>query len=372
MLREETVIGHHFGWACLRLWRFGEDRRDEMTRAYALIAITLMAVPTHVRSQDLESVLDVVGEFRIEESNDAFVEAPRMVVDPRGGWLYWDIQANQARLLAQDGSLRQVFGGPGQGPGEFTELKGVTRVEDGRLVTLDYTGRVAVWTESGASLLDDFASGVERADGLTAIGRNRIAIIADPPYITDPTGRSFPMLHFLNLDRRTVDASVLEPHLTVENIAAVMPVESPEPVLRDGLVFVAIPPFDTLWSIPVGGRSELGKMRLESPRLNSTPTPTPESAGAAAFMAWAELSTFIGRFFSMPDGGWVVQTYGRRDGDWTRGILRVDSMGRHVWEVNDTPELLTADPSTGLFYLWDPDGLDPGSVRVVRERRRGP
>jgi len=75
----------------------------------------------------------------------------------------------------------------------------------------------------------------------------------------------------------------------------------------------------------------------------------------------SRLVTPLLRFLPVCALGFPIRWGLRAEGP-VRGIVRFDDDGRRLWEVEDTPELLSVEPGSGLLYLWDPEGLDPGVV----------
>ena len=334
-----------------------------------LIALACCASSTGLRAQDvpLDEVLESAGLIRLEEVDAHLVAVPRMSPDPRGGWMYWDEQSNDVRLYTGDGVLRAAFGEEGDGPGEFRRVIGAARLSDGRLAALDSRGRLSVWTENGDSLLDDFLSGVPRPRGMIA-GRDDELIVCSGPVTRDPEEVRSPMLYRVSISRRGTVGSFFFPPLTEANFAAVAGVQGPPPFGRGDTVFVAVPPFDSLWAVALATPNVSAALPISSEHVATTPSPERVSEGRAQFREWVAQSMFAGRFFGLRDGGWLIQTWSLRKDGPMRGLVRLDRNGKRVWEALHTPELLGVDSNGDDILLWDPNGTDPSQVRVARER----
>lgn len=331
----------------------------------AVLVLSLAPAAALGQAASLDEVLDPVGELRLEETTERLVVQPHMVPDPTGGWLYWDSRAQDVRLFDRDGGLRAAFGREGDGPGEFQRPVGVTRMPDGRLVVLDGRG-ISVWTPGGDSLLVDIASGLLRPRGIASIGSHQVAIMVAP---TASENGSPPLLHHFDLAQRSVVRSYFRLELKDLDRTAALSVQGPPPMsVADSLALV-LPPFDSIWVVPVGGEGVTRRLPISATAVRSSPSTEALSAGSAAFRPWIYESTFAGRTYRLRDGGWLVQTWGLRQDGPFRGLARLDPTGSLVWEVDRTPELLAVDPATGEILLWDPEGLDPGRVQVVRERQ---
>lgn len=334
-----------------------------------LSALACSAVPHALLAQavDLDEVLQTVRLIHLEESGSHLVALPRMAMDPVGGWIYWDEQSNDVRLYSSDGSLRKALGAEGDGPGEFERVVGAVRLEDGRLAAMDSRGRVSVWTASGDSLLDDFVSGVPRPRGIVA-ARGDDLIAYSGPVARSVDDVQSPVLYRVSLSGRGTTETFFFPPLSKANFAAVAGIQGPAPWARGDSVFLAIPPFDSLWAVAVASPHGAEAIPISSEAVAATPSPEVVAQGPAQFRAWADQSMFAGRFFGLDDGGWLVQTWGlRRDGP-IRGLVRLDRTGARVWEATGTPELLAVHATAGEILLWDPNGTDPSQVRVAREK----
>jgi hypothetical protein len=149
-----------------------------------------------VQPVSIDEAVTWTGTLTLQESDSTLVGNPNLRVDPRGGWLYWDSQLNQARRYSPDGILIQVFGGPGEGPGEFSGIRGLLRLSADRLATVDASGRVAIWTESG-ELESSVQSGVLTPWGAAVLSNADIALATAP----HPSGSNVQggMLHKLDI-----------------------------------------------------------------------------------------------------------------------------------------------------------------------------
>ncbi len=342
-----------------------------IARHLPLILFLAASVPpaaVGAQGDPLAESFTLLRVLNLEEDEAHLVAAPRMVPDPRGGWLYWDTQGNDVRLYSKAGELRAAFGREGDGPGEFRQPVGVARLPDGRIVVADSRSRISVWTAGGDSLLSDFSVDVARPRGLVAHADNTV-LVNSAPLPSDEPGRTAPMIHRVDLGRREVVESYFTLDLGATGFTAAASIESPPPLLRGDSIFLVVAPFDSLWSVSLSsGRSR--SRPIESEAIASNPSTGTLSEGRSAFRAWVAEATFPGLFIPMPDGGWMLQTWGLRSDGPIRGLVRLDSMGRAIWELDRTSDLLAFDERAGEFLFWDPQGLDPSAVKVMRERAR--
>jgi hypothetical protein len=335
-----------------------------------ILAWTIGPVALAAQNEALQTFLEPVGELRLEEKGAHVVAGPNMVADPLGGWIYWDQQVNDVRLYDREGRLRSAFGRKGEGPGEFQRIIGAVRLGDGRLAVIDARGHLSVWTATGDSLLDDFNSGVAVPRGLVPVGIDEV-VVYGRPQARGTDDFTSPVLHHISVSERTEVATAFEPPVSSATYLVARGVESPRPWARHDTVFVVMVPFDSLWAVagvaPFGQRS----IPIRSTAILANPPAAMAAEGRAQYHAWVEQATLPGTFAAMPDGGWLMQTWGLRSSGPVRGLARMDAEGRLIWEVGRTPQLLAVDPQAGGILLWDPDTLEPGVVTVMKERRPG-
>jgi len=327
--------------------------------------IALFPASLDAQVVQLPEPLRQVGFLHLEETADVLVAQPNLALDPRGGWLYWDTQSQDARLYSDEGDLLASFGGPGDGPGEFERLLGLVRIGDGRLVTLESRGRLAVWSESGDSLLFDRPSGVTHPVGMAAYGDSQLVIYARAT-VTDPSDHTVPVLFEMDVDDSIRAEPIFEARLSVIPPIAI---ENPPPVVHADSVTIAQPPFDSLWTVslnaPFGHRSA----HIEAEALAASPEPVGLEAGRPAVFEWMYSARFPGRFGHTPEGAWILQVWGvgRDDAPPHNSLVRIDTDGRQLWEAEGRWNLLTVSPNTGELYLWDPEGLDPAAIVIAED-----
>lgn len=101
----------------------------------------------------LDQVIVWDGALSLEETPEVVNVAPRVSVDPRGGYLVADMKEFQVRRYADRGRLEGYFGARGGGPGAFTTPPVVAvRLDDGAIAVGDFAG--------GLSLFDSLGHGV--------------------------------------------------------------------------------------------------------------------------------------------------------------------------------------------------------------------
>lgn len=333
------------------------------TAGAALVVLAAIAVPSPGGSQ--EQRLSETGVLMLEESQSHLISRPNLSPDPLGGWLYWDSEAGEVQLFDSRGRLQRALGREGDGPGEFRGLLGVVRVADGRLVTLDRRGRVGIWSERGDSLVRGFDSGIRGARSFVAAGQNRIAV-SSVDFRED--GRIEPVLTTLQVDTQDTTTYRYFPVMAPEWDPVLAAVSAPRPVWHSGRLHVAAPPADSLWAISIDRAAPVSRTAISSDWLSITAPPREAARGRTEWFRWLESAAFVGNFFPVRGGDWIMQGWGPRSGRWDRRIFRFDDEGTVLWEINDSRNLLSVDFETGRMYLWDPQQLDPGAISIAVAR----
>lgn len=307
----------------------------------------------------MDEAVEWVGTLELEETPSSLVAAPSLRPDPHGGWLAWDAQLQAARRYAPDGSLEAAFGGPGEGPGEFEDLVGVARLDDGRLVTLDGRGQLARWSEDGR-LEADVATGLASSRGLVAFPGNRLAVVL-PPRQEGQTvwGATVQVLDpETGAVERTLASIPLDPGL----LTAAYTVQPTGPRRHGDSILVTL--LDSAWAVPLAGGAPRG-YSLRGPSGDSIEAIQAGSAGRTAVRDWLAQSVFIGEFGRLSDGRWVVGTFRVADGQVLQGLRLLDAQGEALWELESAPPLMAVGPDDRLFFA-DPEGLDPAKILVAR------
>lgn len=305
--------------------------------------------------------------LELEETADALIGIPQLRVDPRGGWLFWDGLIDEARVYARDGSLEQVVGSQGEGPGEYSRVRALLRLEDGRLVTVDASGRVGVWDSTGRTLLNHVESGLPRVVGALAMGGSRVFVYTAPRPV-DSSGRLAPGAHLLDVDQEEVGVSGLSLAVDPSFITAVSQVEPPTPRKWGDSVYVALAVMDSMWALGSELReSGAAPLALSSDRIAANEPPVTVAEGPDAFRSWVDRSTFLGDVVRLPDGQWLGNTWSFHEGEFVGGLFLTDDDGRLLWELPSQLQVLEVDRE-GRVYFLDRDGMAPNQILVGRLR----
>lgn len=340
-------------------------------RIWVVLAISPWLSTAHAYGQavvtSIEDVVEWLEPLILEETPAALNSEPRLAIDPLGGYLVTDAQASQVRVYDADGSLITYFGREGDGPGEFRNLRGVARLPSGQLSTVDFRGRLAIWTSAGL-LIRDSRPAIRGVMGITPLGGSRVALVLSPVAAwTDSL--DVPWVRLLDTEPLTLGAEVLSLPLTQANVSLVSSVGGDvNPTLgsRFGLTWTT---FDSLWVVDLREPAHVEAIHLESNALGLN-TQLVDRHDRDAFVDWMLTATFPGAVFPVPDGGWLIGLFRRRpSAGLVSGLLRVDAQGRRLWELDESPHLVASDPGRGILYFAESSGLEPNRFERARLRR---
>ncbi len=339
-----------------------------------VVLVTVLMAPGFgsVEAQTLliDAVVEWLEPLLLEETPAALNARPRLALDPGGGYLVTDNMMGQVRVYDADGSLLLYFGRDGDGPGEFRRLSGVARLSSGEFCTVDFEGRLAIWSPSG-ELINDFRLPIRGAMGVAALAGSEVAVVTSP-VAAWADSLDVPWVRIIDLESPTIGEELLTLPLSEENVLTASSVAGQlNPTLgsRFGLTWSV---FDSLWVVDLDEPSLTGAFQLESSALGLNTRWVDRFMDREGFVEWMLAATFPGAVYAAPGGGWLVSLYRfrRRDSVGSPyGLLRVDENGRRIWEVETSPRLVATDPEMGVLYFEETSGLLPNRFERATLRR---
>ena len=250
----------------------------------------------------------------------------------------------QVRVYDAGGALLLYFGRDGDGPGEFRNLSGVARLSSGEFCTVDFGGRLAIWSPSG-ELINDFRLPIHGAMGVAALTGSEVGVVTAPIAAT-PDSMNMPWVRIIDLESLATRAELLSVPLSEENLRTAASVAGQlNPTLgpRFGMTWSV---FDSLWVVDLEEPGLSSVFQLESSLLGLNTRWVDRTYDREGFVEWMLAATFPGAVYAAPGGGWLVGLFrfGRRDSaNGAFGLLRVDQTGGHIWEIETSPRLVATD-----------------------------
>jgi hypothetical protein len=318
----------------------------------------------------LESVVAWHGDIVLEENEDVVNVLAYATADPHGGFLVWDEQEGQIRRYGPQGQLLGHFGRKGQGPKEFQFPRGAIRRASGSIVAFDTYHRGAEFDATGSTVLRTFR---------TPVGPLHSALLLDDTLallggqIGGTSGDAAPeRLHVWSLSADRVRRSFFAPllsspaHRLAANTAGFV-----SAALRGDTIAAVFSLRDTIYFFDPHGTAR-GQMPLPSGHFRRL---APErglpsaKGGVVGAREWFGSFSLLSNVFWMADGTLIVQYQDRVGTEPRWRLLGVRRDGSRLFEVTDTPYLVTIDQATGWLYFVKPGAPAPNVWSRARLRR---
>lgn len=321
------------------------------------------AAPLAFRQSSLTSFVHFERSILLEESESVINVSPRVEFDPRGGFVVADPQEGQVRLYSRDGSLVSFFGRRGQGPGEFQRVIGAVRVPSGRVVAADMGGRISVLDSAATRLLATAEVPIWPMHHLEPMGSGHVVL----------TGRlrgspDSPLVHVWDSEQLRLVASFAPPPVVRPELApGYLFAGSAAVAVRGDTVAVL---FSLADSIALYTRQGTLLQVLPIPYRFFRPMREAMPDEPVAVRAWGQTFSSASNLFWLADGSFLVQYLDVAGvpgmGRWS--LFAMTRGGNPLFELLDTPRLLTTDGRNGLVFL-SPGVEEPNAWTLARLER---
>lgn len=325
-------------------------------------ALGLMAPITCVAQSvgPLSDHLVVQRLIRLEESDSVLTVTPFVAPDPLGGFIVADPGGSQVRLYTKEGRLKRLVATPGSGPGEVRVPLSAVRKRDGHLLVADVGNSVVLeFNSAGDAELARYPTPFQivrlltTAEGVLALG-SRIARSTEPaPFLMHRWREGAVVESYFRTPATTATArTTLE--YGFANAAA----------NGAGEIIATFTLSDTLY-VYSGAGHLVSRIALEVSNWTVPETDPTGALGSPARAAWLEGMTTVSAAYPVDDRI-LVQIGERKNGDMTWRLLCITASGQTLFDVADTPKLLTVDGDD--LYFVDYHSPTPDSWVVARLR----
>lgn len=287
-------------------------------------------------NQDLAAFLTWGAPVEMEENDGVINVTPRVTMDPRGGFLVADGREAQVRRYRADGRLAQVIGRRGSGPGEFRNLVGAHRLQDGRIVAVEMDGKVSIFDERGQTLLQTRSAGLSPLYE-SAILDGHVLLLAGRA--AGASGNA--LVHVYDLETGSLRRSFFEvPRHDPALAGAYMFAGSADAVARGDTVAAVFALSDSIYLFDSGGAS-LGRVAIPFQQFRRLSRPMPTSgSNVDDFRTWTETFSAVSHLYWLRDGSFLVQYYDMKGVEPQWRLLHMSRDGQLRFESVDTPKLL--------------------------------
>ena len=313
----------------------------------------------------ITDVIEWEREILLEENEDVVNVVPVVFPDDeRGGFLVADGQESQFRIYNDDGSLVGFFGRKGDGPGEFRYPAAVVRVAEGQILGVDGgVPRAAIWDSDGDSLLQTLVTPFLRVFDLDVLN-DTLLLVAGKTEIT-----SWERLHIWNISSNSIQRSFLTVPLAGKDQGAAFAVSFAMATVVGDTIVATLALSDTLYRFDLDGQL-IDRVPIPFQHfryLEETP-PRGGAGGMAAISKWMETFSVVNEVFRGPEGTFLIQYRDRINMQPHWRLLHMTEDGRRLFDIKDTPRLLTTSQDGSELYFVSPDIEVPNLWLIGRMR----
>jgi hypothetical protein len=309
-------------------------------------------------------VFEEVERLLLEES-DSVITVMAYATRDTGGYFVADSREAKVRRYDRAGRLVWQRGRRGAGPGEYQDPRFIVRMESGRVVSGQSSGRVHVYDSDADSLLASFHVPLTRVTDAVRGGGDRIIVAGIP-------GSDFelPRLHLISLDDGSVEASFFSPFAQTPSRDAAIIGGFVRLDDHEGAVVSTWSLSDSIYIWQTRDDSVLIAYPLNSSHFRTLGAEAPgSSAGREAQQEWLASFDYISDVAWIAPNTVLIQYFTLNSSDTSRDwhLVIGDLLDNRRVDVRHTPEFLWADPRDGTAaFAVDP--LNPGTWSIVRLR----
>lgn len=348
--------------------------RDRFLPGYIVIAMASSAfgcadAPKDSRApasaERIQDAIDWSGAISLEENSEVINVTPKVTPDPAGGFIVADSREAQVRLYRSDGKLTAHFGSKGYGPTEFQRVSSALRLPSGDLLVTDIGGKVALFDSAGAALVRTAQAPLGPLYSSSVINDSLVAF----------TGRyrarhATALVHLWNLRGDSIVRSFFSvPGHPKEFAGAYAYSGFADVAVRGDTLAVLFALSDTVYLFDVNGQP-LEKIKIPFEHFRRLREPMPHDASPEEFIRWQESYSAASQLFWEPDGSFLVQYFDRRDNESRWRLLRMTRHGGRLFELRDTPKLLTLAGEDPTLVFVHPESETPNLWSTARLAHR--
>lgn len=301
---------------------------------------------------------EVVRHLELEENDQSRVVAPMVAVGNEGELLLAEMMEGQVNVYgAEDGRLRRIIGGRGDGPGELRMPVSARRTLNGSVAVADIVqGRFTFFPPADEGEPEMVDAPMQMLVDIRHLDGDR--------YLLAGQGQRGGPGRFLHLwDRSTgrVERSFLPMGVPEESRSWASSFASVATALEANTIWAVWALSDTLYQFGQDG-SLKQKIPLSLPR----PIGKLPGAGASQESRDRGRQTQVFGVFLLADGDIAIQSMQSRGRDPVWDLLIVGRSGVAEWKARNLPRLYVVDQD--LFYFQNPESIQPNRWVVARRR----
>lgn len=292
-------------------------------------------------------------------------------IDESSNIIDTNLKGHNVTIYNSSGKLINRFGSRGQGPGDFEYPTSSIRVEDGRILVSEFSGKMSLFSSDGDSLIEIFDTKVLPLTSIIEIGKNKILLAGNSVEKRD----SSYLLHIYDISNQKVDKSFLKLPFDHRDYAQVFRMSAQLVVATNfgNKIAAAVTPFKKIYFFSTNG--DLEKSFQLGLNKFTEPEKTTNSFTSDQIFEYTSTFSMIERLFFLPKEELFLISYSRvtevdvknpSDRIMEYSLACFDKEGRILFELNDTPELLTVDLKNSYLFFrghaQDPSHLLKGKI----------
>jgi hypothetical protein len=313
------------------------------------------------RLVSFEDVARATHDITLDETSEVLNVTPRVVTDPRGGYIVADPSESQVRLYSTSGKLLARFGRKGTGPGEFDRLAGAVRTPAGELLAFDMNGRLTIFDPSGSHVLRTQQTPVAPLYDVAVVDDRRVAITGRLAAATHS-----PLVHLWDYRKGLLAGSFFRPVPPRPDLeSAYLFSGFTDVAVRHDTVAVLFALSDTLFFYDTTGRAR-GKLPLPFADYRALREPMPKLSPPDRLYRWIESFSTASHVYLQADGTILVQFFDTkaREPEWRLLSMRRD--GRPLFEIRNSPKLLALASDANSLVFVKPGSSAPNQWTIAQ------
>lgn len=310
---------------------------------------------------DLEAFqagFEVVRHLELEENDQSRVVLPMVAVGNEGELLAAEMMEGQVNIYnADDGRLRRILGGRGDGPGELRMPVSARRTANGSVAVADIAqARITFFPPTGEGEAEMVNAPVEAIVDIQHLEGDRYLLAG-----LDMNGDPGRFLHLWDRSTGRVKRSFLPMGVPEESRSWASSSVVVGTALEANTIWAVWALSDTLYQFGQDGFLEQ-RIPLPLPRpIGKLPGP-----GASQEARDLDRRTQVFGVFLLADGDIAIQSMQSRGRDPVWDLLIMGRSGVAKWKAQNLPRLYVVDQD--LFYFQNPESIQPNRWLVARRR----
>ncbi len=321
------------------------------------------SVEPFVDSVAFAEAFEVLRVVMLEETDEVVTVTPRVIPDHMGDLIVTDALEAQIRLYGRDGTLKNVLGRSGAGPGEFRAPTSARRTVDGQIVVPDPMLSRITFFEAD-SVTATAPSPIQLLLDVFDLGDDRLLLSG----VDNPSNNPPHFLHIWNRQTEEIEHSFFPMIVSDAMRTLASTFLASTATLVGDTVWAAWTISDTVYKYNRDG-DELAKIPIPLPRPTKNTMPEPDRVMDVTEIGSSLNSiTQVSSIHPATGGRLVVQAgqmRGMRLYEWDLVIM--DQRGHPELQMIGTPRLLLVDDDE--FWFMNPNPLLANQILVTRRRK---